>query len=230
MSLTAKSTLKKALIVAGALFLLLYLFASRSLWFPALERQVRVGRDRLSRPIDITHPQKVTWAIKGDAWKYTGECHVALILDRVTDAPPEAYRRETMTLKVRMDAHAVTYQPTTTGKTVEGIRAPRLIRNWYFTTDTPLSAEARLWESWGTSVEMGLCGVQRYPWEDTYIEVEVLQPDLLLAKANPRLQIFGEHDYAVYEHITILRVVRDGVLMLLAICVIGMGYAALKRI
>ncbi len=115
-------------------------------------------------------------------------------------------------------------------KPLKASERPRLVRNWYFTTDTPLSAEARIWESWGTSVEIGLCGVQRYPWEDTYIEVEVLQPDLLLAKANPRLQIFGEHDYAVYEHIIILRVIRDGVLLFLALCVMGVAYVALKQI
>jgi hypothetical protein len=228
--LAARATVKKALIVVAAVLVLAYLVASRSLWFPDLERQAKVGRDRLSRTIDITHPQTITWAIKGDDWKYTGECHVALILDRIKDAPSEAYRRESMALKVRVDAHAVTYQPTTARKTIEGIRAPRLIRNWYFTTDTPLSADARIWESWGRSVEIGLCGVRRYPWEDTYIEVEVLQPDLLLAKANPRLQIFGEHDYAVYEHIIILRIIRDGVLLFLALCVLGVTYAALKQI
>jgi hypothetical protein len=162
-SLSARAALKKAFVVVGAVFLLLYLFASRSLWFPDLERQVRVGRDRLTKDIDLSHAQTITWKIKGDDWKYTGECRVALMLDRVSDLPPEAYRKESMALKLKTDAYAVTYEPTTKGTTIEGIRAPRLIRNWYFTTDAPLSPDARIWESWGEKVELGLCGVQRYP-------------------------------------------------------------------
>ncbi len=80
--LSARAAVKKALIVAGAVLVLAYLVAGRSLWFPDLERQARVGRDRLTRAIDITHPQTITWAIKGDDWKYTGECHVALLFDK----------------------------------------------------------------------------------------------------------------------------------------------------
>ncbi len=216
--------------MVGALLLLAYLLASRSLWFPNLERQAKIGRDRLCRPVDLNNAQTITWKIKGDDWKYTGECRVALVLDRSSSIPVEAYRKESMALKVRTDAYAITYEPTTKGTTIEGFRTPRLIRNWYFTTDMPLSPDARIWESWGNAVELGLCGVQRYPWEDTYVTLDVIQPDPLLGKANPRLEIVGEHDYAVYEHITVLRIFRDAILLVLSVCVISLAYVAVKQI
>lgn len=229
MSVTAKATAKKVLIIAGGLLLLGYLFLTKSLWFSDLERQAKIGRDRLNKPIDLAHAGTVLWKINGDDWKYTGEFRVALVLDRLGDIPPEAYQKESMALKIKVDAYAITYKPTVFKTRIEGFRAPRLIRNWYYTTDEPLSKDARIWESWGESVELGLGGVQRYPWEDTYIAIEIVQPDLVLAKANPRLEIVGEHDGAIYHHLPMLRIVRDFVLLFLALCVIGLAYGALKQ-
>jgi hypothetical protein len=198
--------------------------------FPDLERQIKTGRDRLTKDIDLNHSQTITWKIKGDDWKYTGECRVALILDRISDVPSKAYQKESMALKVKIDAYAITYEPTTKGTTIEGIRAPRLIRNWYFRTDSPLSPDARIGESWGEKVELGLCGVQWYPWEDTYIVLEIVQPDPVLAKTNPKLGVVGDYDYAVFEHITALRIFRGSVLLVLALCVLGLAYVAIKQI
>ena len=229
-SLSARTALKKTFVAIATIFLLLYLFVSRSFWFPDLERQIKTGRDRLTKDIDFSHAQTITWKIKGDDWKYTGECRVALNLDRLSDVPAEAYRKESMALKLKTDAYAVTYEPTTKGTTIEGFKAPRLIRNWYFTTDMPLSPGASIWESWGEKVELGLCGVQRYPWEDTYIIIDIVQPDPILAKTNPKLEIVGDYDYAVFEHITPLRVFRDSVLGLLGICILGLAYVAIKQI
>jgi hypothetical protein len=224
-----RAAAKKVFIIIGALLLLGYLFLSRSLWFSELERQAKVGKDRLSKPIDLTHADTVTWKIRGDDWKYTGAFKVGLVLDRLSDIPPEAFRKESMALKIKVDAYAITYAPTGPSTRIEGFRAPRLIRNWYYTTDEPLSKEARIWESWGESVELGLGGVQRYPFEDTYVTIQIVQPDSVLAKANPRLEIVGDHDGAVYHHLPILRIVRDFVLLFLALCVIGLAYSALKR-
>jgi hypothetical protein len=81
---------------------------------------------------------------------------------------------------------------------------------------------------WGSVVELGLCGLNRYPFEDTYIVVDVLEPDTVLAMARPRLEIFPEHDYAVYEHVGMLRILRDIVLVLLGLCVIGLVYGAIR--
>jgi hypothetical protein len=227
---SAKTNAKRVLIVLGALLLLGYLFLSRSAWFSELKRQAKVGRDQRSTPIDIARTDTVTWKINGEDWKYTGECKVALVLDRLSDAPPEAYRKNSMALKLKVDAYAVTYQPTGPGTRIEGFQAPRLIRNSYYTTNMPLSTDAHIWESWGESIELGLCGLQRYPFEDTYIAVEILQPDPVLAKANPRLMIVGEHDYAIYGHLPTAQTLRDVVLLVLAVCVIGLTYAAFKRV
>lgn len=222
---------KKVLVVVGAALVVGYLLISRSLWFPDLERQIRVGRDRLTKAVDLRKPATITWKIPGEAWKYQGECQVALVLEKIPAIPWKAYRKESMALQVKMDAYAITYNPTAFGNRIEGIRANRLIRNWYFITDTPLSPEARIWEFSGASgVELGLCGVQRYPWEDTYVVFEILRPDPVLAEANPKLQIVGEYDYAVYGHIWPLRIFRDTVLLFLNACVIGLAYAAFKRI
>jgi hypothetical protein len=229
-TVSAKATAKKVLIVLGALVLLGYLFLSRSLWFSDLEKQAKVGRDRLSKSIDVARADKLTWKIKGDDWKYTGECHVALVLDRFGDIPIEAYRKESMALKLKVDAYAITYKPTGIGSRIEGFQAPRLIHNGYFTTDEPLSRDARIWESWRETVELGLGGLNRYSFEDTYVVIEILQPDPILAKANPRLEIFGEHDDAIYEHLPMLHIFRDVVLLFLALCVIGLAYVALKRV
>ena len=228
--MSAKAIAKRVLIILGALLLLGYLFLSRSLWFAELERQAKVGRDRLNIPIDIARADTITWKIKGDEWKYTGECQVALVLDRLSDIPTEAYQRESITLRLRVDAHAVTYEPTGIGTRNEGFQAPRLIRNWRYPTNMPLSTGAGIWRSWGSeSIELGLCGLQRYSYEDTYVVVEILQPDPVLAKANPRLEIVGEHDYAIQGHLPMLRLLRDATLLFLAICVIGLTYRAFKR-
>ena len=72
--------------------------------------------------------------------------------------------------------------------------------------------------------------MDRYPFEDTFVVVEIVQPDPVLAKANPRLEIVGKHDNAVYEHLRLLRIVRDFVLLFLALCVIGLACGALKRV
>jgi len=128
----AKAATKRVFVIVGALLLLGYLFLSRSLWFSELESQAKVGRDRLSKPIDLTHANTVAWKISGDDWKYTGEFKVGLVLDRLSDVPPEAYRKESMALKIKVDAYAITYKPTVFKTRIEGFRAPRLIRNWYY--------------------------------------------------------------------------------------------------
>jgi len=206
------------------------LFLSRSVWFSELERQAALGRDQRSTPIDISRTGTVTWKIHGDDWKYTGECKVALVLDRSSDIPSEAYRKESMALKLKVDAYAITYQPTGPGTLIEGFQAPRLVLNSYYTTNMPLSTGAHIWESWGGAIELGLCGLQRYPFEDTYIAVEILQPDPVLAKANPRLVIVGEHDGAIYHHLPPAQILRDVVLTVLAVSVISLAYAAFRKV
>jgi len=206
-----------------------YLLVSRTLWFPELDKQIRISHHRLTKPVDLTQPGLVTWKIGSEDWNYEGECRVSLMVDKIPSIPWESYQKGSMTLQVKMDAYAITYEPTASGKNIEGLRANRLIRNWYFKTDAPLSPDARIWESGNSSgTEFGLCGVQRYPWEDTYVLFEIVRPDNVLAKANPQLQIVGDYDYAVQEHISWLRIFRDSVLFLLIMCVLALAYMAIK--
>ena len=179
-------------------------------------------------PVDLSKTGKVVWRIPEDKWKYTGEVKVALELDNNQMLPSAAFQKESMGLRVVMDAKATTYEPPASGMK-EVLQANRLICNWYFTTDEPLSPEARIWESGGSSfMEFGLCGANRYPWEDTIIEMDVLRADPILSKANPRLIAYGDYDYAVLEHIGLLRFLRDTILVLLALCVVIMAYYGIK--
>jgi hypothetical protein len=225
-----KLVFQRTLVIIGACAFLWYLLESRRSWFPELESQIDVGQDRKIKDIDVSHPETITWKISGDEWKYEGALRVALLLDDLPAVPRESYEKESMKLSITMDAYAITYEPAGKGSRVEGFRADRLIRNWYYTTDMPLSPKARIWESGGGAYrEFSLAGVQRYPWEDTYIVAQIVQADPTLQQAHPRLQITGSYDYAVFEHIEQLRFVRDTVLFLLASCVIYLAYLALRR-
>jgi hypothetical protein len=42
-------------------------------------------------------------------------------------------------------------------------------------------------------------------------------------------QVSGNYDYAIYEHIWPLRIVRDAVLLVLASCVIWLATVAIKQ-
>lgn len=219
---------KNIVVVLGAALLLGYLAYSRSLWFPELEREVAMGRDTLAKPVDLEKAGKILWRIPEDQWKHTGEVKVALLIDNLQTLPRDALRKESMALQVVMDANAVTYEPSTSGMK-EVLRANRLIRNWYYTTNEPLSPKARIWESGGgETVEFGLCGVCRYPWEDTIIEMDILRPDPILGEAHPRLIVYSDYDYAVDEHIGGLRTLRDVTLCLLACCIAVLAYYAMK--
>lgn len=215
--------------MASAAALLAYLFFSRDLWFPEIDRELQLAKERRSRPVEIGQAGKITWRINAEDWKYTGECEVALVLDRVDTIDPSAYRKGSRALKVKVDAYAIPYEVSGPTKRIEHPATPRLIRNWYYTTDEPFAQTARIWEFWGNVVELGLCGLHRYPFEDTFVEVDILEPDPVLAVAKPRLAIFPKQDHAMSEHAAIPLVLRDIVLVLLGLCVIGLAYAVIRR-
>jgi hypothetical protein len=219
---------RRIIIIASAALLLGYLVCTRGLWLSELEKQTAIGRDRLSKPVAIEKTGKIVWRIAEEEWKYTGEIQVALVFDNIQTIPRSAYHIDSMALKVAMDANAIIYEQTNTGKK-DVFRTNRIIKNWYFTTNQPLSPEARIWQTGGSDIiEIGLCGVTRYPFEDTIIEMEILQPDSTLNKTNPRLIAYGKHDYAIYEHIGGLKVFRDVILSLLALCIIVLAYYATR--
>jgi len=219
---------KKIIIILSAALLLGYLAYSRSLWFPEFERMASVKRaEVLFKPVDLEKPGKIQWRIPMDQWKYTGEVKVALLVDNIKGIPTN---KDNMILRVVMDASAVTYEPSNSGMH-EVLRANRLIRNWYYTTNEPFSPKARIWQTGGQGfLEYGLCGVNRDRWEDTIIEMEVLQPDPALSKAHPRLAIYDNFEDVgeVQAILVYLRIIRDVILCLLAGGIIILSFSAMK--
>ncbi len=198
----------------------LYLGAGRSQWFSEMEREVQLATSPLySDQIDITAPGTIDWAVPLKNWVLTeGEAHVALEFERDPEIPYERYGQ--MNLRVRFGAYAI-------GQ--DGSRTKRAIRNWYFTTDEPLSHEARLWRSGAT--EFGLGGVWVYPRESLHVTLEVLEPDPVLGRASPRIKIFPKHDYTVLGHTWLPRLLRDGGLVICGILLLSvtMMYWTLSR-
>jgi len=203
--------LPRVCFLVAAILILLYLWAGRSHWYSEMERDFRFATSPLySDPIDVSRAGSIDWAVPVEHWVLReGEAHVALKFERKSDIPYERYREKP--LRVRFGAYAV-------GK--EGTRTNRAIRNWYFTTDEPLSPEARLWRSGVT--EFGLGAVWVYPYETLHITLDVLEPDPVLSRASPRIKIFPKHDYAVLGHAWLPRLLRDGGLVLCAILLLSM--------
>jgi len=199
---------RRILCVIAAVFIAMYLFIGRGQWFSELERQAKIGTQKIySSNVDLSKSDEFVWEIPRDSWAYEeGEAEFSLVLDRAPNIPTDAYSKDNMLLRVRVDAYA---------KLENGEQVDRLIKNWYFLTNEPFSPNAHLWESWGNkNIEYGLGGIYVYPFEKVYIKVSVLVPDTKLAKANPRIQLVGKHDYAIFEHITFLRLLRDSGLFL----------------
>jgi len=80
--------------------------------------------------------------------------------------------------------------------------------------------------SWGRNeIHYTIASVLFYAFEETFIEIEVLTPDTELAKTTPRLELVGEHDYAIFGHLPMFYLIRDGGLVL---CLILLTVLALK--
>lgn len=185
-------------------FIALYLFASRPFWFSDLERQINIGKDYIiSETLDISRVNTFQWVIPREKWHYKeGKACLNIIFDRRDDIPIDSFQKEITPLRMKIAAYGVLENNE---------KINRLIKNWYYLSDEPFSPGSKMGESYGAkTIEYLLAGIDIYPFEKTIIEVKVLAPDEKLAKANPRLQMTGEHDYAVFEHIVVLRIIRDG--------------------
>ena len=176
---------------------------SRGYWLAAMERDARIGQEFiLSDPIDVSHKGSFTWAIPRTTWPYSeGSASLELLCRRPAGGSRAIPHRGDLQLRIAVQAY---------GEPDSGGRYDRLIRNWYYKSDDPLAPDARLCESFGRDeVKFCLGGVSIYPLEKTTITVEVTSPDPSLLAWEPRLRLVGDHDYAVYEHLPFLRVVRD---------------------
>jgi len=215
--------MRKVFYIPATLIIACYLLLGRGQWYSELERQAEIGsHPQYSDVVDINKPHTFTWKIAEADWSQgPGEAEVSIVFERVGAVPFEKYRKEGMPLKLKIDAYGV-------GK--NGLRASRLIKNWYFTTNEPLSEEAKLWQAFGRqNIEYGLGGVNVYPFEDLFIELTILEPDKSLSVARPKLKIVGKHDHAVYGHITMLRFIRDGGLVLCILLLLSMTVLAWRK-
>jgi hypothetical protein len=212
--------LRKLFCILAFVTICSYLWFGRSQWFDTLEENAKIGADALySRPIDLSRPGEVEWALPLDQWSYReGETRLSLVLDRISGESPRLTSSTPINLRLRVSADATPTRGVDTSGPYD-----RLIRNWYFTTDRPLDADSRLWSSWGDKqLELGLAGIMRYPFDQITVKLEILAPDSVLSGYNPRLKLVGAHDYAVYEHLPLLRLIRDGGLFTCAILLLGL--------
>ena len=180
-----------------------FLLIGRGQWLSSLEHEAQVGRADLSTPIDLAKPGHFEWRVDREHWSYReGEAMLSLVLDR-SDGPQE---RNTLPLRIKVAAW---------GRDNTGLRNDRLVHNWYYTTDEPFGKDARLWSTFGErTVEHGLAGVMIYPFEETIISLNIEKGDTTLTSAHPRLKLVGNHDYAVFDHLRTLELLRDAGLLI----------------
>ena len=213
---------KKILIIISALFVILYLFASRPHWFSELEQQIEIGKDSItSEALDISRANTFQWIIPRNEWRYKeGKASLCIVLDRKEDIPTTSYDKEATSLRIKVTAHGI----------LDNNEKPnRLIKDWYYLSDEPFSPGLKMGVSYGQkTIEYLLAGIDIYPYEKTVIEVEILTPDKQLAKANPRLQLVGEYDYAISGHIGVFRLIRDGGLLISIIALLFLTINSLK--
>ena len=222
--------LKKYAIILGTISILLYLLFSRGLWLADQERQVDIGKNRFTKKIDISKSKTVFWKINEEDWDYTGKARIALIVDRLPEISEESYDKTSIPLMVQVDAYAVVSNSESEGNSLR-IKRNRLIKNWFYTTNKPLEAKAQLSMSKNYGpLQYGLGAIERYPNEHTYISINILKEDPILAKANPRLEIVGEHDPEIQNRIIRLRITRDLCLALVALFSILIARQAIKTI
>jgi hypothetical protein len=205
-------------IVAG------YLLGGRGQWFADVERDARVGGEAVfSEQLDLSTSGTRVWNVPRDDWSFEeGEAQLSLVIDRVPGLSAEILNRNTLPLRMRVSAYGITES---------GEQFDRLIRNWYFKTDEPLGPDVRLWSFYSLDeVEHGLAGLLIYPYENTVVSIEIKNPDPMLEVGRPRLKLVGKYDYAVYEHLPILRLVRDGGLAISVMMLLGLVVLAWRPV
>jgi hypothetical protein len=204
-------------VVVAALFVIGVLLVARGRLLAPLEHEAALGKAALRTPVDLGSARVVTWDVPKDGWQYEeGEAKLSLLVRRGEGTTCDVKGKSP--LKVGVAA---------VGTLESGQQYDRLIRNWYYTTTEPFSPEARLWVASGPEeAEYGLGGVMIYPFEKLRVSLNVEVPDPGLGACSPRLQLVPSVDYAIAEHLPLLRVVRDTVLGLCILAVIGLAWYA----
>ncbi len=212
---------RRVFVVVGALLLVGLLIFTRATILAPLEKQVSLGRETLlSNPLDLASSHLITWDVPVERWRYReGEAKLSLLVNRSAVALCDV--KANSPLRVRVSA---------IGRLESGLQYDRFVRNWYYTTNEPLSPGAKLWES-GTAerLEYGLGAIAIYPFERLRISLDVFTPAPQLAVCNPRLQLVPNIDYAIAEHLPLLRVARDTGLAVAWTIVAGLAWLAWGR-
>jgi len=218
--------MKKTSTILAVLFIAFFLIMGRSQWFSEIMAQAEIGRHPLySETMDLSKTGKFKWKVARDSWVYNeyrnGEAELSLVFDRNPEIPSEQYDKKTFPLELKVTAYAVTK---------DGVRINRLVENWYYKTDEPFSPESKMGSSWGRNkISYIIASVLFYSFEETFLEIDVLTPDPVLAKASPRLKLIGEHDYAIYGHLPMFYLIRDGGLALCLILLAVLAWKLLKK-
>lgn len=211
---------RRLLSVLAVVVVSIYLWIGRGEWIADLERQAQIGSKPLySDVLDVSRIGRTVWKIPREEWLYReGEAKLSLLLSEDPALPIDAADRSRLALRLKISVAGISER---------GDSFDRLVRNWYYTTDEPFDPRARLWSSVGGSeIEHGLAGVILYPFEATVVTIDVTTADARLAQGRPRLKLVGDYDYAVYEHIPFLRLIRDGGLVICLSLVVALAILA----
>ncbi|MCI0617964.1 hypothetical protein L0244_33745 [bacterium] len=171
--------------VASA-FILLYIFFARTGVYSEAHHVFKTAANKHETDqIDISRVNTFTWRISKSEWEHNGDAKLSIKFKRKNEIPFERYQKEHFDLRIKINAY---------GLLEDGTKFDRVIRDWYYRTDDPLSPIVRMWSVWGGgSVEHGLAGILCRYNEDLIIEVMVTSADPVLAQARPKLRIVGDH-------------------------------------
>lgn len=185
--------------VAIVIIALIGIASSGLIWLPTAAK-IADGLRRVREPIHgpyvpLHESGTTTWAIsRNDWWFHEGEAHLELQLETPKNYSEGPLQKENLNVVVKINAYGITE---------DNNKYNRLIRNWYFNTDEPLSSDNHLWS--GAS-SFGLGGVIIYPGEKTVVEVSVLKPNPALKFTKPRLVMAAQYDHAAVPYAMLLRV------------------------
>jgi len=212
-------TLRIILVILATITLLSYVLLSSKMWLMGFDKHLEI-RDNpyYSQNVDLSKEHVFTWKIESNVCNYNkGIAKVLLVFERTPEMTGNNYWNKDFALKVKINAYAVTEN---------NINAPRLIQNFFYPTDEPMSNETKLWSGWSDQRMEYLLGlVTRFPKEDLYIDLTILSPDFVLAKANPRLKIVGNYDDAAIGHLFTIWLICDIAIIL---CLFSLGFLAIQ--
>jgi hypothetical protein len=191
-------------IIVAFLVLITSMVSFSNICFHKYERAWEISRNPYySKTIDLKKKNVFRWHIDNDDWLYNdGSATLFLVFDRTQNVPGGDLWDREFALKVKVAAYSVTRN---------NIKDGRLVLNYFSPTDEPMAKSTKLWAGWDDKyMEYFLGNVLRYPKEDIWIELTVLEPDKLLNEYNPHLKIVGDYDPAVLGFVPLIRLIKYG--------------------